>query len=130
LHRHQGLCQFLVQPLEFISTQFHRLEDDDQSLEGSGEAEGHFIFVFLQYWSSGVLSDVECFIEREARRYGARDAALCDLPFIHQQRRSRGLANTAAVILEFDTLVGQIVCLAVILVDIVKLPFEIMGLGS
>src|SRR5262245_28631978 len=64
LHRHQGLRQLLVQALLLLFGELVRVEDDDELLQRSAEAERHLAIVLLKHRSPGVLSDVEGLVER------------------------------------------------------------------
>src|SRR5262249_3129989 len=100
MNRHHRLRQFLVQSALFLSAEPRRLENCDKSRKRSGKAKRHFVSIFLQHRGSGVLSDVEGFIERKANPYRLRNTTLRDLLFVHQQRRGGCFADAAAIVFE------------------------------
>src|SRR5262245_62149810 len=84
LNRHHRLRQFLVQSALFLGAELQWLENCDKFPKRSGKAERHVALVLLQHRSSGVLSNIEGFIERKASRYRLGDPALRDLLFVDQ----------------------------------------------
>jgi len=64
--------QFLVQSALFVLGELRWLKNCDEFGERSGKSERHLVFVLLQHRGSGVLSDIECFIEGKANPYGLR----------------------------------------------------------
>jgi hypothetical protein len=101
-HCFHRLRQFLVQSALLLVAQFLWFENDGQFRESAGKRKWHFYLVLFQNRGSRILSHVEGFIERKANSYRLWDMALRDLLFVHQQRSGRGLADTAATVLEFN----------------------------
>ena len=87
-----------MQSLLFVGTELLRLKNNGKFRERTSEGIGHHSLVLLQHRRSRVLSDIEGFVERETDPYCLRNRTLGDLLFVHEQRRRRRLADTAALI--------------------------------
>jgi hypothetical protein len=69
----------------------------------ASELERHLRVVLVDDGRTGVLTDVEAFVEREPNRLGQVDATLTDLLTIERKRSSSGPADAAAVVGEVET---------------------------
>ena len=102
MHCRHRLRQFLVQSAQFFGAELQWLENRDKFRERSGKAERHFVSILLQHRGSGVLSDIEGFIEGETDPYRLRNTTLRDLLFVDQQRRGRCFSDAATIVFELD----------------------------
>jgi hypothetical protein len=86
----------------FLLAELLRLENHGEFRQRPGEAERHLVFVLLQHWRSGVLTDIEGFIEREADPDRLRNSGLRNLLLVDQQRRRGRLADPAALVFKLN----------------------------
>ena len=92
------LRQLIVESTLFVGAQFQRLEHHGKPLERTIEPEWHSVRVLLEHRCSGVLSDVEGFVERKADPNRLRNAAFTNRLLVDQQCCGSGFADASGYV--------------------------------
>jgi hypothetical protein len=96
LNRQREILFKLFKLASFLGSELVGAKLNLDLVEYASELKRHLQVVFVDDGRTGVLADVETFIEREPNRLGQVDATPTDLLSIDGERSSSGPADAAA----------------------------------